>query len=221
MKRIAICIPIKGNVSDIFLLNFSNQLIKNSRNYDLFIVSSTTMPLDSARNEILQLAMKNNPDYLWWLDSDIILPKNLDVLQSLIKNDKDIVSALYFKKEYPYHPVFIIIKDGKPSIIKPVPLNQILKVDAVGLGCCLIKREVFEKMLEKNDNKPIFEFKKHKLSNNEIEILSEDTTFCFKAKKNGFKIFVNTGLICKHIGKSFIDENFYNFYLNLENKDKQ
>jgi GT2 family glycosyltransferase len=219
MKRIAICVPVVEQVSTEFLGSFLNVIFGNMKKYEFVVSFSVLQPIDLARNELIERALKHNSDYIWFIDSDMILEEG--ILDNLVNMNKDIASALYFMRSPPYKPIVKVIKDEKFFIVDRISLNQILEVDAVGLGCCLIKREVFEKMLEKNDNKPIFEFKKHKLSNNEIEILSEDTAFCFKAKKTGFKIFVNTGLICKHIGKSFIDENFYNFYLNLENKDKQ
>jgi len=201
---------MKNVVQDLFLLNMITQIIKSSRDYDLILVSSTRMPLDAARNEILQLAMKNNPDYLWWIDSDMILPQNKDVLRSLINTDKDIVSALYFRKEYPYHPVFIIIRDGRPCVVRPLPINQIVEIDAAGMGCLLVKREVFEKLMKSDD--PVFEFKQ-KILPNSVETMGEDINFCLKAKKLGFSVYLNSNIVCGHIGFTVIDEKIYFKYM--------
>jgi GT2 family glycosyltransferase len=211
MKKIAVCIPIKGSVHDTFFLNLVTQMLKNSRDYDLFVVSSTRMPLDAARNEILQIAMKNSPDYLWWLDSDMVLPQNINVLQSLIDMDKDMTSALYFRREYPYHPVFIIVKDGRPCVVKPLPIRQILKVDAVGMGCLLVKKKVFEELMKSEE--PVFEFKQ-KIFPESVETMGEDINFCLKAKKLGFEIYLNSNIVCGHIGSTVIDEKIYFKYMD-------
>jgi GT2 family glycosyltransferase len=208
--KIAVCIPLRGSVSDLFLLNFVSQLLKNSREHDMAVISSTRMPLDAARNEILQIAMKNGSDYLWWLDSDIILPKNVNVLQSLIEMDKGIASALYFKKEQPYDPVLIILKDGKPFFIRPVPSNQVLKVDAVGLGCCLVKADVLRKMVGAGE--PVFEFRQKMLPDS-VETVGEDVNFCLRAKEFGFETYINTGLVCGHLGNIVVDEKTYDRFV--------
>jgi hypothetical protein len=67
-------------------------------------------------------------------------------------------------------------------------------------------------MLEKNDNKPIFEFKQ-KILPNTVETMGEDINFCLKAKKLGFETYLNTGLVCGHLGNVIVDENIYNKYM--------
>jgi len=215
MKRIAICVPVREEVPTEFLGSFLNLIFDNMKKYEFIVSFSELYPIELARNDLVERALKHNPDYIFFIDSDMILPEN--ILDDLINMNKDIASALYFMRAPPYKPIAKIMKDKLFCNIDTIPLNQIIEVDAVGLGCCLIKREVFEKIKEKE--KKIFDVKEQTL-NNKTQLLSEDTFFCLKAKESEFKIFLNTSLICKHIGKSFVDENFYKFYLNLENKSK-
>jgi len=215
MKRIAVCVPVKENVPTEFLGSFLNLIFENMKKHEIIVSFSEFYPIELARNDLVERALKHNPDYIFFIDSDMILPQN--ILDELINMDKDISSALYFMRAPPFKPIAKIMKDDLFCIINTIPLNQIIEVGAVGLGCCLIKKEVFEKIKEKE--KKIFDTKEQTV-NNKTQLLSEDTFFCLKAKESGFKIFLNTGLICKHIGKSYVDENFYNFYLNLENKNK-
>jgi GT2 family glycosyltransferase len=215
MKRIAICIPVREEVSTEFLGSFLNLIFNNMKKYELIVSFSELCPIELARNDLVERALNHDPDYIFFIDSDMIFPEN--ILDNLINMDKDIASALYFMKSPPYKPIAKIMKDKLFCIIDAIQLNQIIEVDAVGLGCCLIKREVFEKI--KEEEKKIFDTMEYKVGD-KTQLLSEDTFFCLKAKESGFKIFLNTGLICKHIGKSYIDENFYNLYIHLENKSK-
>jgi len=140
------------------------------------------------------------------VDADIALPKNINNLKSLIEMNKDIASGLYFMRGEPYDPVFFILKDGKRCVPKPIPRNQIMEIDGVGLGCLLVKREVIEKMIKSNEL--IFEFEQ-KIVGDEVKGRSEDIFFCEKAKEAGFKIYLNTDLVCGHIGTSIVDERWY------------
>jgi len=213
--KIAICVPVREEVSTDFLGSFLNLIFENMRKYELIVSLSDICPIERARNDLVERSLKHSPDYVLFVDSDMILPEN--ILDSLINMKKDISSALYFIRLPPYKPLAKIIKDGLFYNLDAVPLNQIIEVDSVGMGCVLIKREVFEKLIEKD--KKIFDTKEINVKD-KTQLLSEDTFFCSKARELGFKIFLNTGLICKHEGKSFIDENLYNFYLHLQNENK-
>jgi GT2 family glycosyltransferase len=215
MEKIAVCVPVKESVSTEFLGSFLNLVFSNMKKYEIIVSFSELFPIDTARNDLVERALKYNPDYIFFIDSDMILPDN--ILDDLVCMEKDIASALYFMKVPPYKPIAKIMKGKMFCIINSIPLNQVMEVDAVGLGCCLIKKEVFEKMKEKNEK--MFRIEEQKI-NDKVQLLGEDTFFCLRAKESGFKIFLNTGLICKHIGKSLVDENFYKLYLNIENKDK-
>jgi hypothetical protein len=135
-------------------------------------------------------------------------------LENLIAADKDIISALYFQRKPPYRPVVCMMKkDEGYRLLDFVKLNTILDVDIVGFGCVLIKREVFEKLKERNYS-TFFNFKN--ISSEAEEQLNEDMTFCENARKEGFKIHLDTSIVCKHIGEILVDENIS--YLLLENR---
>lgn len=136
-------------------------------------------------------------DYLFFIDSDNAFTP--DVLPTLMSYDKDIISGLYFQKKAPYKPViFNKESDGHYKIPDlDITKNELMEVDAVGMGCCLIKREVIEKMFEKNEN-----WFKH-------PTFGEDISFCECAKENGFKVFVDTNIEVEHIGSFSANKSFY------------
>jgi glycosyltransferase involved in cell wall biosynthesis len=64
--------------------------MKKKRGMELFIPCSYSV--DVARNNIAKYAKDHKFDYIFWVDSDIILPK--DALMKLLSHDKDIVSGV-------------------------------------------------------------------------------------------------------------------------------
>jgi hypothetical protein len=69
--------------------------------------------------------------------------------------------------------------------------GQLIEVDAVGLGCCLIRTDVF-----KHVPRPWFEWTLGRVG---IKLgVSEDFDFCERVKAKGYHVIVDTGLIVKH-----------------------
>ena len=210
-KRVSICIPLTDNIKSDFLLNFLNIINENVTKYDIKLVFTKRFPLDAARNELVEKALIDNPDYLWFIDSDMLIPPN--TLDHLVATNKDVISALYFQRKPPYRPVVCMMKDGKYRLLDYVKLNSLLEVDIVGFGCVLVKRKVFEKLKEKGYD-TFFDFKN--IQSDVTEQLNEDMTFCENARKQGFKVFLNTSVICIHIGEILVDEKIS--YLLLEKR---
>ncbi len=66
----------------------------------------------------------------------------------------------------------------------------------IGAGCLLISRRVFETMPEPYFFSPEQDY-------------TEDTHFCFEAKKAGFTIYVDTTVKCKHDTMTTIEESTF------------
>ena len=154
---------------------------------ELFIPNSYSV--DVSRNVIAKYAQENEFDYVMWVDSDIILPKN--TLTRLLSHDKDIVAGVYSYK----------LLNNKNAVAKrlkqeedydDVPLKEIrestgiIPIDAVGFGCVLTKVSVFDKI-----QYPWFIYT--------LE-MGEDVYFCRKAQNVGLEIFLDTEVRCGHIG---------------------
>lgn len=108
-------------------------------------------PHDHCRNIIVNKFLKSDCQWLLMVDSDVIPPDNVC---TMVSNDVDVCSAHVstiangevipvgmIKNADGYHHDF---KHSKPGLHK---------VDAVGTGCILIKRSVFDKL-----DKPYFKF---------------------------------------------------------------
>ncbi len=156
---------------------------------ELFIPKSYSV--DVGRNIIAKYAQENGFDYIMWVDSDMILPKN--TLVRLLSHDKDIVSGVYsykvlgnkevvakrFQDETREEYDNLTIKEIKES-------SGLIEVDGFGFGCVLTKVSVFNKI-----SYPWFIY---------TQEMGEDIFFCRKAQNEGYKLWLDTDVICGHIG---------------------
>lgn len=149
-------------------------------------------PLDNARNFGVKEFLQTDCDYLWWIDNDIVPPK--ETLHRLVQADKDVIGAVGFSTKYDevgqwfVYPVtlrynkdmrYVVFYDG----------NGITEVDAIGGACVIVKRKVYE-MIERP-----YQFHYHR---DGTMSLTADFDFCQKVQKAGFKIYVDFGLQCSH-----------------------
>jgi GT2 family glycosyltransferase len=146
--------------------------------------------IDASRNLIVEHALEIGYDYIMWVDSDMILPKN--TLTTLMSHDKDIVSGVYRHKLLFGKNVVAkrFIPDKKDTYedltIEEVKEPKLIEIDGVGFGCVLTKVDIF-----RNIKKPWFRYS---------PAMGEDIYFCRKAQKAGYKIWLDTSIKADHIG---------------------
>lgn len=179
------------------------------------------------KNEIIKYFLENTYEYLFFIDSDIVL--NKEALQSLIKQDKEIISNIFWTKWNPQSPEmpqvwakdFYTFHDEKAGItlsdevIKRQTeefLNR-LKIPGVyrvgGLGACtLIKREPLEKGVNFNE---IYN----------ISFWGEDRAFCIRAVAYGYELFVDTHYPAYHIYRKADLEGVEKFKKGINKKEEK
>lgn len=151
--------------------------------------------IDASRNLIVEHALEIGYDYIMWIDSDMIIPKN--TLIQLLSHDKDIVSGVYAYKLLPTagqgrNAVAKRFKKDAKDTYEDISLSEIreserlMEIDGVGFGCVLTKVDVF-----KNIKKPWFRY---------TPTMGEDIYFCRKAQKAGYKVYLDTSIKCGHVG---------------------
>lgn len=158
-----------------------------------------------ARNMIVKKLLEGNYSHLFFMDSDMNFPENS--LSRLLNFNLDIVGGLYCLKTPPFNTTIFkgndvdlpkekgsYLKNGKAwSTINPENGAGVIEVSAIGTGCLLIKRKVFETL-----DYPYFWYEQS--PDGEEEMMTEDIVFCIKAKKAGFKIHCDTSIKCGHLG---------------------
>jgi GT2 family glycosyltransferase len=146
--------------------------------------------IDASRNLIVEHAIEIGYDYIMWVDSDMILPKN--TLTTLMSRDKDIVSGVYrhkllFGKNVVAKRFVPNKKDTYEDLtIEEVKEPKLIEIDGVGFGCVLTKVDIF-----RNIKKPWFKY---------TPKMGEDIYFCRKAQAKGYKVYLDTSIKADHIG---------------------
>jgi hypothetical protein len=192
--KILICIPYTGYVAPQAAYSLI-PMACHARNKG---VSVDMLPIGlslvyTAREEAVKAFLQGEYDSLLFVDSDMVVP--VDLLTKLIEADKDIVSALAFKRTPGYEPCIFKEcneQDAKFYLDYPKGLTEI---EGVGMACTLIKRRVFETV-------PQPWYFPHK-------VLGEDLSFCVRARAAGFRIYCDTTLISGHVTQETIGEAHY------------
>ena len=139
--------------------------------------------VDTSRNALAKEAKSMGADYILWVDSDMIIPK--DTLKRLLSHDKDIVTGAYAFKDINSQDLVVFSVNNER--VKYSDINGLTEVSGIGFGCCLVKTDVFDKI-----DFPYFVFG---------EDYGEDIYFCRKVREKGIKIFIDPDVKCGHIGK--------------------
>jgi len=158
-----------------------------------------------ARNSLALNAIKAEADYVMWFDSDMVFPS--DTLERLIEDrDKgDIITGVYYRRVAPYHPVLmekLEISEDKCEWSDCIDYPQdIFEVAGCGFGCVLVPTKVLLEVFAEYGN--MFA---------PINGVGEDLSFCWRARKLGYKIVCDPSVQCGHVGHYVVDRNFYNAY---------
>jgi len=198
---LAILTPVGG-----FVQFLSSLMVKNLVIPLPYVWHCTSgYPIDISRDHLVREALKDNVDYVFFLDTDVLPPH--DVLVHLLGWQLPIVSAVYWSKAR-LPCAYKLKEDGRHvESISPSSLAQqrMMEVDAVGTGCLLIDARIFKKI-------PSPWFKWDMLpwtSKEEVPGHSEDINFCLKAKEYGYPTFLDAAMRCKHLleGSYSLDED--------------
>lgn len=170
----------------------------------------------TARNDLAKTAIQIDADYVFWLDSDMVFKPDILIrmMDTLEKNDLDILTGLYFRRVPPYSPVLYKKLDINSEFetadyaeYSSIP-DSLFEVAACGFGCVLMKTDVFFDVQSKFGNMfaPI--------GNN-----GEDVAFCWRARECGFHIWCDPSVICGHVGYSVVDDQFFKAFCEVKEND--
>jgi len=147
----------------------------------------------SARNKVKDIFMERDHEYLFFLDSDVIAPN--DIIQKLMKYEKDICAGLYLggtsiQGQVRIMPVVFLFHDKEKNLVKipsrdEVAGDDLVEAAAAGLGCTLVKREVMKDLTFRNIGAST--------------VGGEDAAFYKDAREKGFGCFVDYGVKCFHM----------------------
>lgn len=142
------------------------------------------------RNIIIQQALDTDCTHVFFLDDDVVIPN--DALMKLLAHDKDIVSGLYLMRNHPHQPIAFDFaeEDGKCRhlILDNYKGQDLIPIVGSGLGCLLVKTEVFRKM-----EKPWV-----RMGELESDMWCDDLGFYHRARKHGYQAYLDTTVLVGH-----------------------
>ena len=162
----------------------------------------------TARNLIAQNAVKAGFDQVLWLDADMTFEHDTLIRLAEDMGGRDLVTGLYFTRSEPSVPTlhkdmyWSIKEDGQvdagATLYRDYPRDQIFEIAGCGFGCVMTSARLLKRMLEKFGS-PFYP----------LMGMGEDSTLCFRAKQDGFKLYCDSRIKCGHIGQKEYNESFY------------
>lgn len=197
MSKILICVPSMDYVAAGFAQSLAMLQKGGNETAIMFQVGSLVY---EARNKLAKKAIELETDYTMWLDSDMVFEP--DTMIRLLEHNKPFISGAYFRRSPPYSLVAFEEVDAEKRKWKDLALpSEVTKCGGVGFGCVLVKTEVLFNVAAKYGNwfEPMNNF-------------GEDLSFCYRARKCGYDLYIDPSITCGHIGHITINESFYKAY---------
>lgn len=187
----------------------------------------------TARNVMVREFLKTDAQWLWIVDSDMEFhAATLEMLLlSADATERPIVGGLCFavlkRDVQPIVPTCYSINEQGDSIRwYSYPEDQLFQVDMTGAACLLVHRRVFETMRDATvgDNIPGVPaetlrfpppwpwFAEQVTAREWGRTMSEDLTFCLRARTCGFPTFVDSRIKIGHQKPFVVDEAMYRMY---------
>jgi hypothetical protein len=218
-----ICAPILGQPTLPFMWTVCYLLKK----YEMGLDIQADTAIWRSRNMLAQRFLRSNCTWSLWLDSDMAAPiankewyrwltrsevipdehANYDVFARLLTHGKPIAGGVYASRQM--HGNLVIQPDIRPRHHEDKLLaNEIRKgtarglagVDWVGFGCVLVHREVFIELQRAFPQlAPQSEFAPWRFFQPEGDE-GEDEAFCKRARACSIPVWLDTQLVCGHIG---------------------
>ena len=223
---LAILIPHKNKVS----MDFTRAVYTIETPKSNAFLTLNHYGIDISRNELVESALKLNTKYILFWDTDVIPYSNnaiLDLIEKANKFNLSILSANYPSKRAiglvnnKYAPSCWLYIEKEHKFLNGInDLTGIKEVDAVGLGFCLIRTDIFKDL-----SKPYFKYIT-KYDNIEVKMgdytfkgqdFSEDFYFCVNAKNHGYKVYYDFDTKCYHEFNGFINAD--GIVVNLTSSD--
>lgn len=217
--KVVIATPMMGNIIPRFFDRWTDWImhlrdLEYKAPFKFYFASTGNILTAWAREYLSADAVNLGADFILFVDCDMIFP--FDIFERLyarmLQRDiqVDVITPLMFMRNPPHYPVIYKVNRGwdaqrqqeyyKTEIVKEYPKHTLLKVDAAGMGICLVRADVLRKMPP-----PWFM---------NTSATGEDVYFSERASRQGFGVYVDTTIDdIIHLGENaFVNEKFYQDY---------
>jgi hypothetical protein len=229
--NVVVCSPILGQPT----LPFMWALVYLAKKYELgFDIQSDTV-IHRSRNMLAQRFLNSGALWSLWLDSDIVPPIanaewyrwitgsttipdeacRYDVLARLTGHNKAVIGGVYASRRW--HGQLVIQPEIRPrshedkllcNDLRKGTARGLVEVDWIGFGCALVHREVFLEVQRRfPELAPQVEYGPWRFFQ-PIGDEGEDEAFCTRIKACSIPIWLDTQLVCGHVGNvAFMPEH--------------
>ena len=227
--KIAVGLRVFKHPEVEFLLSWTKLLTGGLRNYDTVLMPQYYQPAHWAATNLAQQFMRTNFDSLLLVDDDMEF--EIDDLHKLRENKEnweyDIVAPFCTKRGWPPRPINFKYAGEQQypkklrgelfDIDTDIKWGEVMPRDAVGLAFTLIRRRVFEAMIDEEwglDYTYFFTYGQG--------LESDDIPFCRKARELGFRIGLDTTVDIGHVGNKVTGKkDFLQWQQQKEDQDMQ
>ncbi len=174
------------------------------RTFDMALWNYIDPYVPLARNTASADFLKSDSTHIFFIDVDILDPQIAMHIERMLGHNEAIVGGFYPKKDEKKLTWVCNALPDRP----PEDERGLLSLRHIGTGFMLIKREVFEKMIETMGDKiayiedetdrPLWDF--FDMPRVDGRKLSEDWYFCNVARQIGYKVYGDTKVLLMHIG---------------------
>jgi len=188
MKRILIAIPTAKYIESETFKSIYDLIVPDGFEVDFQYFYG--YQIDQIRNLIAHYTIQGGYDYLFSVDSDIILPR--DSLVKMLMRKKHIITGVY-RQRLPELAIEIYDRNQVRIDWKDLKGRGVVQIGGCGFGCVLIATEVLSAI-----GYPQFEY--HSAINHN-DTFSEDVDFAKKAIGKGYIMWCDSSIICGHRGE--------------------
>jgi len=180
----------------------NHEQIRQMSEHEVDYIEVIGASVEHAKQIMYKKFLEGDYDYLFNVDADIFFfYEDKSPIDILIEDNKDIVGGIYVYKKKPCLPTHRTLelqeyyeKNGEfPKDYKFTIPKELHEVRWLSGGCMMIKKDVIKKLTEKYivPNLPMIYRR---------EYLSEDFSFCQRAREEGYSIFAEPKLRLGHSG---------------------
>ena len=236
-KHVFIFIPAFGNTltTTTFLSVLQLQQVLASKAINTSVSALSFPDIAELRSMAATIWYDTMPqcEYLLFIDSDMGFQP--DLVLDMILFDHPIVGSIYPQRRYPVS--WAGSGNGGPTAERR---GNFMKVEGVGMGCCLIRRDVMTTLMERmpklidnrislhpaagilqsvGANRLIRAFEKLDLP--ERGIVSEDLSFCIRWNQCGGETWAAINYHISHVGMHDFGNNYMTFITQQQSQQEQ
>ena len=229
MSKVVIGIPCMDTVSTSFFSSILAQRYDPGNQYS-YAIEAGSMVYD-ARGRIAQRAINAGAEWLVFYDSDMVLPpETTQRLLDAAMGDalyperggglRSFVSGLYFMRRLPTKPLILKELDwyedetlGPQEVAEryeDYPRDSVFEIAGCGFGCCVMSVEMIKRMTVAYRMNPFTPMPR----------LSEDYSFCWRARKLGYKLWCDSRIRPLHAGLKLYGEADLDRQREAENEEQ-